>query len=145
VMGFEAIGHRSLPPLQLAALIGVGLVCGLLYIWHARRAAHPIIDLSLLRTGTFRISLLGGNPCRFASGAAPFLLAVMLQVGFGLSPLAAGLITFTGAAGSLLMKLVAAPIIQRLGFKRVLTVNAVITGAFIAMCALFRADTPIWL
>ena len=145
VMGFEAIGHRSLPPLQLTALIGVGLICGLLYIWHARRAAHPIIDLSLLRTATFRISILGGNLCRFAIGAAPFLLAIMLQVGFGLSPLAAGLITFTGAAGSLLMKLVAAPIIQRLGFKRVLTVNAVITGAFIAMCALFRADTPTWL
>ena len=144
VMGFGAIGHRSLPPQQLAGLIGLGLVCGLIYIWHARRAANPIIDLSLLRIPSFRISILGGNLCRFAIGAAPFLLAIMLQVGFGLSPLAAGLITFTGAAGSLLMKLVAAPIIQRFGFKRVLTINAVITGAFIALCALFRADTPVW-
>lgn len=145
VMGFEAIGHRSLPPAQLGGLIGIGLACGLLYIWHARRAANPIIDLSLLRIPSFGISTLGGNLCRFAIGATPFLLAIMLQVGFGLSPLAAGLITFTGAAGSLLMKLVAAPIIQRFGFKRVLTVNAVITGAFVALCAFFRADTPIWL
>jgi len=145
VMGFEAIGHRSLPPLQLGGLIGLGVICGLLYVWHARRAAHPIIDLSLLRTPSFAISILGGNLCRFAIGATPFLLAIMLQVGFGLSALAAGLITFTGAAGALLMKLVAAPIIQRFGFKQVLTVNAVIAGAFIALCALFRADTPIWL
>lgn len=145
VMGFEAIGHRSLPPLQLGALIGTGIVCGVLYIWHARVAANPIIDLSLLRIPSFAISTLGGNLCRFAIGATPFLLAIMLQVGFGLSPLAAGLITFTGAAGSLLMKLVAAPIIQRFGFKRVLTVNAVITGAFVALCALFRAETPIWI
>lgn len=144
VMGFEAIGHRSMPPMQLAGLIGLGLVCGLLYIVHARRAAAPIIDLALLRVPTFAISVLGGNLCRFAIGAAPFLLAIMLQVGFGLSPLAAGLITFTGAAGSLLMKLVAAPIIQRFGFKQVLTVNAIITGAFVALCALFRADTPVW-
>ena len=145
VMGFEAIGHRSLPPLQLGGLIAIGLICGLLYVWHARRAANPIIDLSLLRVPSFSISILGGNLCRFAIGAAPFLLAIMLQVGFGLSPLAAGLITFTGAAGALLMKLVAAPIIRRFGFKRVLTVNAIITGLFVALCALFRADTPIWL
>lgn len=145
VMGFEALGHRSLPPAQLGGLIAVGLVCGLLYVWHARRAAHPIIDLSLLRIPTFGISTLGGNLCRFAIGATPFLLAIMLQVGFGLSPFAAGLITFTGAAGSLLMKLVATPIIQRFGFKRVLTVNAIITGAFVALCALFREDTSIWL
>lgn len=145
VMGFEAIGHRSLPPLQLAGLIGVGLLSGLLYIWHARRAANPIIDLSLLRVPSFAISTLGGNLCRFAIGAAPFLLAIMLQVGFDLSALAAGLITFTGAAGSLLMKLVAAPIINRFGFKRVLVVNALITGSFVALCAFFRADTPVWL
>lgn len=145
VMGFEAIGHRSLPPLHLGGLIALGLVCGLLYVWHAKRAANPIIDLSLLKVPTFAIATLGGNLCRFGIGATPFLLAIMLQVGFGLSALAAGLITFTGAAGALLMKLVAAPIIQRFGFKRVLAVNAVITGAFIALCALFKADTPVWL
>lgn len=145
VMGFEAIGHRSLPPQQLGGLIALGLICGALYIWHARRAANPIIDLSLLRVPTFAIATLGGNLCRFSIGATPFLLAIMLQVGFGLSAFAAGLITFTSAAGALLMKLVAAPIIRRFGFKRVLVVNAVITGVFIALCALFKAHTPIWL
>src|SRR5690606_33820899 len=88
VMGFEAIGHRSLAPAQLGGLIALGLVCGLLYIWHARRASDPIIDLSLLRVPTFAISVLGGNLCRFAIGATPFLLAIMLQVGFGLSAFA---------------------------------------------------------
>jgi len=40
---------------------------------------------------------------------------------------------------------VATPIIRRFGFKRVLMVNAVVTGLFIALCALFRADTPVWI
>jgi len=145
VSGFEAIGHRSLPLTQLLALVGVGLACGLLYIWHARHTEHPIIDLSLLRTPTFAISTLGGNLCRFAVGATPFLLAILLQVGFGLSPFSAGMITFTSAVGAMAMKLVATPIIQRFGFKRVLTANALITGLFVALCGLFRADTPIWI
>jgi EmrB/QacA subfamily drug resistance transporter len=144
VSGFEALGHQSIPLGQLLALIGTGLVSGILYIAHARRSEHPILDLSLLRTPSFAISTLGGNLCRFAIGATPFLLAILLQVGFGLSPFAAGMITFTSAVGAMAMKLVATPIIQHFGFKKVLVVNAVLAGSFVALCGLFRADTPIW-
>lgn len=145
VSSFEAMGHQSMPLTELLILAGTGLVCGLLYIWHARRIDYPIIDLSLLRTPTFAISTLGGNLCRFAIGASPFLLAILLQVGFGLSPFAAGMITFTSAVGAMIMKFVATPIIQHFGFKRVLAFNAVLTGVFVALCGLFRADTPIWI
>src|SRR3546814_18238876 len=71
----------------------------------AKHTEDPIIDLSRLRTPTFAISTLGGNLCRFAIGATPFLLAILLQVGFGLSPFSAGMITFTSAVGALAMKL----------------------------------------
>ncbi len=144
VFSFEALGHQSMPLSEVLILAGTGLTCGVLYIWHAKRTRHPIIDLSLLRIPTFAIATLGGNLCRFAIGASPFLLAILLQVGFGLSPFSAGMITFTAAVGAMMMKLVATPIIQRFGFKRVLIVNAMLTGIFIALCALFRSDTPIW-
>ncbi|AZY50391.1 DHA2 family efflux MFS transporter permease subunit [Bordetella avium] len=145
VSGFEALGHGLLEPGLLAALLLGGLACGLLYIWHAKRVEHPIIELALLRIPTFAISTLGGNLCRFAVGAMPFLLAMLLQVGFGLSPLSAGLITFASAAGALLMKFVATPIVQRFGFRRVLMVNAVLTGIFVMCCAFFTRDTPVWM
>src|SRR5690606_28539591 len=61
------------------------------------------------------------------------------------SPFSAGMITFTGAIGSIAMKLVATPIIKHFGFKRVLIANALLAGAFVALCGSFRADTPIWL
>lgn len=145
VSGFEALGHGLVSPLTVAALLGGGLVCGLLYVWHARRAPHPIIDLALLRVPTFAISTLGGNLCRFAVGAVPFLLAMLLQVGFGLSPFSAGMITFASAAGALLMKFVAARIVTRFGFRRVLTINAVLTGLFIMFNGAFTPTTPVWL
>ncbi|GAB2885915.1 DHA2 family efflux MFS transporter permease subunit [Paralcaligenes ginsengisoli] len=145
VSGFEAIGHSSMPMVNLLLLVGTGLVCGLLYCWHAKHAEYPIIDLNLLRTPTFAISVLGGNLCRFAVGATPFLLAILLQVGFGLSPFSAGMITFTSAVGAMIMKFVATPIIQRFGFKRILMFDALIAGAFVALCSLFRPETPIWI
>lgn len=145
VSGFEAIGRDVMPLPLLLGLIAVGAACGFLYAWHARRIEHPIIDLSLMRTPTFAISTLGGNLCRFSVGATPFLLAMLLQVGFGLTPFAAGMITFASAAGALLMKFVATPIVRHFGFRRVLTVNALLTGMFIMVCATFTPATPVWL
>jgi len=148
VVSFEAIGHQSLPLAVIAALTGVGVVCALLYRWHARRYArhhaHPILDLELMKIRTFAVSVLGGNLCRFAVGGVPFLLVMLLQVGFGMTPLAAGLITFASAAGALLMKFVARPILSRLSFRRVLSVNAVLTGVFVIACVVFTPSTPAW-
>jgi len=144
VSAFEAVGRNVMSSGSLLGLIAVGLGCGYGYLRHSRKRAYPIIDLSLMRIPTFAISTLGGNLCRFTVGATPFLLAMLLQVGFGLTPFAAGMITFAGAAGALLMKFVATPILRRFGFRRVLTVNAVLTGLSVAVCALFSAGTPAW-
>jgi len=43
------------------------------------------------------------------------------------------------------MKFVASPILTQFGFRRTLTINALLTGIFIAVCALFDDTTPGWL
>jgi len=144
VMGFESIGRDMIPvPAQLGIILA-GALCGWLYVLHARRAAHPILDLGLMRIPTFAISTLGGNLCRFGVGAMPFLLAMLLQVGFGLTPFAAGLITFASAAGALLMKFVATGVVRRFGFRRVLIGNGLLTTVFILACVGFTPATPVW-
>ena len=72
----------------------------------------------------------------------PFLLPLFFQLGFGLSPLQSGLLTFASAVGAIAMKTTAAPIIRRFGFKRVLVTNAVVSSLFLAAIALFTAGTP---
>src|SRR5262249_42896395 len=106
------------------------------------RVPTPVIDLSLLHTRTYRISLVGGTIFRVGIGAIPFLLPLMLQLGLGMSPFESGLLTFTSAAGALCMKLTAGPIIRRFGFRPVLVWNAVISSAFLLSYALFRQNTP---
>lgn len=142
VFCFDALGHDVLAPATVAALLGVGLLCGFLYVKHAQRSPHPILDFRLLKIPTFSISLLGGNLCRLAVGAVPFLLAMQLQVAFGMGPFAAGMLTFAGALGALMMKMTAGPIIKRYGFRRTLVVNAVLTGGSVIGCVLFTPATP---
>jgi len=127
-------------PLRLNLAISAYLLCA--YVMHARRTTDPAVDLSLFRIPTFAASLLGGAFARLGVGATPFLLAMLLQIGFGLSALEAGAMTFTSAAGALFMKTTAPPIIRTFGFRRVLVVNTVITALIFISYALFTATTP---
>ena len=74
-------------------------------------------------------------------GALPFLLAMLLQLVFGLSPFASGMLTFTSAAGALFMKVTATPIIRRFGFRSVLIGNGVLSAFIMMSYALFRPTT----
>ena len=144
VFGFEALGHRLLPGPLVAALLAGGLLSAALYVRHARRIADPLIDLRLLRIPTFSAAIWAGNLFRLGSASQPFLLVLLFQVGFGLSPLAAGLLTLASGAGALTMKFLSVRIVQRLGFRRTLMGNALASSLSIAACAFFQVDTPYW-
>jgi EmrB/QacA subfamily drug resistance transporter len=145
VYGFDNLGHDALPAVVVAAMLVGGVLCGALYVFHARRTPHAILDLKLLEIRTFTASAVGGLFSRLMIGASPFLLALLLQLGFGLTAFQAGLLTFAGAVGALAMKATARPIIRLFGFKTVLIVNAVATALTSGIYALFRPTTPHWL
>ncbi|MGP0818160.1 MFS transporter, partial [Escherichia coli] len=77
----------SRPGTGLVALILLvaGLGMGVAYFRHARHVADPIVDPALMRVPTFRLSVIAGSLTRITQGAQPFLLPLMLQLGFGLT------------------------------------------------------------
>ncbi|MFO1089188.1 MAG: DHA2 family efflux MFS transporter permease subunit [Hyphomicrobiales bacterium] len=142
IFGLTVVGRDLFPAWVAPALSATGAVLIALYVWHAYHRAHPILNLRLLGIETFRSSVTGGTLFRIGVGAIPFLLPLMLQVGFGLNAFASGSLTFAAAAGALMMKFSARPILKQLGFRTVLVVNAFICSAFLAVYALFTPATP---
>ncbi|SFL63521.1 drug resistance transporter, EmrB/QacA subfamily [Bradyrhizobium sp. NFR13] len=143
--GLSVAGLNLLPWPIVAALVGIGTVSMTLYVIHARRTASPVLDFSLMRLVTLRAAIIGGFLFRLGIGALPFLLPLLMQVGFGLSPFQSGMVTFGSAVGAMGMKTLAARIIRAFGFRNVMTVNAVVSSIFLAACALFTATTPLML
>ena len=123
-------------------LLAVGGVCLGFYVRHAGRVSHPIIDLALLKIPTYAMASIGGFLFRVGLGALPFLLPLLLQVGFGLSALNSGMLTFASAAGAMLMKTSAVRVLRTLGFRIVLVGDALISAAFLFGYSLFRPSTP---
>lgn len=142
VFGFTTIGQGLFPTEIVFGLIAIGITSCWLYVRHARKTPNPLLDLNLLRIDTFYASIVGGFLFRIGVGASPFLLPLFLQLGFGMTPLQSGMLTFATAVGAIAMKTTAAPILRRVGFKRVLVWNAVISALFIATASLFSAATP---
>jgi EmrB/QacA subfamily drug resistance transporter len=142
IFGFENLGRDVLPPLAVAGLFLTGFASLGIYWRYATDNPGAILDLSLFRIQTFTASVVGGGFMRLAMGATPFMLALLLQIGFGMSPFRAGLLTFMSAAGALIMKTTAPPILRRFGFRSVLTVNAVITGITFIAYGVFKPTTP---
>jgi len=140
--GFTVIGQPLFPPAFVVGLLIVGAIACTLYVRHALNTPAPLLDLRLLKIDTFFANIVGGFLFRIGVGATPFLLPLFLQLGFGMTPLQSGLLTFATAVGAIAMKTTAAPIIRRFGYKPVLVWNAGLTSLFIAATALFTAATP---
>ncbi len=141
--GFELLGRTDTPWAQALGCLAVGLAGGAAAVWHARRAAHPLIDLSALTIPTFAMAIWGGSLFRIAIGTVPFLLPLLLQVGFGLNAFASGLLVLALFAGNIGIKPFTTPILRRFGFRNVLIVNGLLNAASILGCALLSADTPV--
>jgi EmrB/QacA subfamily drug resistance transporter len=145
--GLDLIGQRQAASLATGAtLLALAAAAGVLAIRHVRRARHPLIRLDALGHRTFFVSCVsGGTISRAAISATPFLLPLMFQVGYGLSPVQSGLLLLVYMAANLLMKTITNPILTRWGIKAVLVWNGLIASTFIAACALVAPQVPLWL
>jgi MFS family permease len=140
--GLSAMGLEFLPTSVVASLLCGGAISAGAYLIHARRTPAPILDLNLFRLPTFRASIFGGFLFRLGIGALPFLLPLLLQIGFHLTPFESGLITFTTALGSMFMKAAVASVLHRYGYRKVLIYNALISSVFLTACASFVQGMP---
>ncbi len=142
VFGLSIVSLPALPPVVGAITVATGIAAGAIYLVHARRAKNPLLALDLFRDPLFRASVLGGGLFRIGIGAVPFLLPLMFQLAFGLTPFQSGMITFVNALGAIGMKFVAARFFRAVGFRRVLTGGALLAAATVAINGFFTPATP---
>ena len=141
----ETLGFNLIPwTMQIAALV-VGIAAAVGFVHHARRADKPVLDLSLLKLKTFRVSCTGGTLVRIGIGATPFLMPLLLQIAMGWSPLQAGSLTIAMAIGALASRPLATRMMRLFGFRGILVWTAALVAAFTIAPGFFRASTPVWI
>lgn len=142
VFGTSLISMPVLPSATALSCTGIGLMAGGIYVLHMRRTSNPVLDLAVFREPTFRATTIGTALMLIGCASLPYLTALMLQLGFGLSAFEAGLLTFSGAIGALVAKFVVAPLFRRIGLRRAMIVSAALAGIGIGLKATLEPGTP---
>jgi len=140
----ELAGRGIIPFWAVITLAVAAAGFGTAYARHARGQTRPLLDFGLMRLPSFAISVIGGSLFRVGVGAVPFLLPMLMQLGFGRSASASGMITFAAAAGAVISKPGTQAVLHRYGFRRVLVVNGIASSVGLAAYAAFRPSWPIW-
>jgi EmrB/QacA subfamily drug resistance transporter len=133
----------SLPTIIATLVAAVLLLAG--FWFYARKAPAPAVDMGLFRIRSFRVGTLAGGLCRIGMNGVPFLLPLMLQVGFGLSPIASGSLTFIGSVGAVLIRTLISPLLRRLGFRFVMITSAIAGSLCLAGFTLIGPHTSHWI
>lgn len=144
-IAMEGLGELHLPHLRVMLLLVAGMACLAAYWLRAGRIDNPLFSPSLFKTRTFAVGILGNLFARLGGGALPFLVPLLLQVALGYSPSQAGMSMLPLSAAAMLAKWVARPIIERLGYRIVLTGNTLFLGIMLAAMGLVSEQTPYWL
>lgn len=142
MIGMETVARSLVPGYVTIGMIAGGLAFAFCYYLHARRCDAPLLDFTLMRLPSFGLSFTAMMLFRTGIGAIPFLLPMMLQVGFGDAAVESGLITFASSAGALVMKPAAQYALRMFGFRDTLIWNGIASAIMLAACAAFRPTWP---
>lgn len=139
--GMELFGEKIVATwLALSVILG-GILLFLLYIRHPT----PLISLGLFNTRTFSVGIAGNIASRLGTGCVPFLMPLMLQVGFGYPALIAGCMMAPTAMGSILAKSTVTQVLRWFGYRKTLVGVTVFIGLMIAQFSLQSAALPVWM
>lgn len=144
--GLESLAHGSIERLYSGLLMVAGALLFIAAVRHLLRTPDPLLNLSPFQLQTFSLATLwAGTYIRTGINATPFLLPLLLQLIFGLSPVAAGGYVLVYFLGNLGMKTISTATLRTFGFRTVLVVNGVLCGLAIMATALFSQTMAQWL
>ena len=142
--GLSALSETTANLSMALIILVISVLLLIAYGLHSRRQAHPIVKTDLLRLRTFQISILGNLLSRLGFGGVPFLIPLMLQIGFGYSAELSGLLMAPTAIGILIAKSIALRLLRMLGYKRLLIFNTLAAGLSIWVFTLITSATSIY-
>jgi predicted MFS family arabinose efflux permease len=130
---------------QIVSLIAASIVLLPAFVLVERRAAEPILPLSLFRNRTFAVTSADGFIVGFALFGAVTYLPLYLQITKGSSPTRSGLELVPLMAGVLVTSILSGNLITRWGRYRPFPIagTAVMVIGLVLLSRL-HADTPTW-
>lgn len=122
-----------------------GLAVIAVFLWVESRSSHASFDVKLFKNRGYAVSLTAVTLSFFALSGITFSLPFYLQILRGYDTLVAGLCFVPFAAGQLLAAPRSARMVQKFGYRKVMTTGLVIVFLALLSLVFLQLDTPIWI
>jgi Na+/melibiose symporter-like transporter len=130
VYGLAQVGrHGSIAAAEPLAFLAGGIALVALFVVHALRAEHPLLDVRLFAGRGFRTAAATNLVLGIALFGVALLLPLYFQLVRGQSPLHTGLLLIPQGAGAAVAISIAGALTDRVGARRVVPVGVVIALA----------------
>ncbi|MCB0914254.1 MAG: MFS transporter [Actinobacteria bacterium] len=141
--------HASETRSFLAVSVWLPMLAGVLvialFLTLEARSDHRSFDVALFRNRGYAVSLTAVSLAFFALSGITFTLPFYLQLLRDFSTLQAGLCFLPFAAGQLLAAPRSAKLVNRFGYRKVMSIGLTIVGFALLGLARLEIDTPLWL
>lgn len=145
VFGLSALSESIMDLRFSLVILILSIVLMVTYFRYSRHQTHPIVKMDLFIFRTFRVSAIGNLISRIGFSGVPFLLPLLLQIGFGMTAETAGLMLSPIALGILIAKPIFLPILRIMGYKRLLIINTCVSGLSILLFAFVTQFTSLYI
>ncbi|WP_345718493.1 MDR family MFS transporter [Angustibacter luteus] len=128
-----------------ALMVGGSLLMGVLLVLVERRAAEPVLPMSLFRNRTIALALVASVAVGVAMFGTSVFLSQYMQLARGKTPTVSGLLTIPMMVGLLVSSTIVGQLISRTGiWKRYMVTGAVVLTVGLALMGTVRYDTAWW-
>ena len=142
--GVEILSKDGVSYFYSLLIIGFSLLLLWFNVRYSKHISHPLIDYSVMKINSYKVTILTGSVSRMIIGVFPYLVPLMFQEGFGLNPFESGLLFLSTMVGNLSMKSLTVWIMHRFRFRTILIVNGCFSALFTFFTALLMPTTPVY-
>jgi EmrB/QacA subfamily drug resistance transporter len=136
-LGVEHLARPHWGAVGSAAIFAASIAIFAFYAIRSRGRVGAALDLSLFSSRAFSVGVIAGGIGRVGLNSSAFLLPLLLQIGFGMAPLAAAGLTSLSAVGAFAAKPLLRWSIRSFGYSitlvSVAVLGAMLMGSFAAM------------
>jgi DHA2 family multidrug resistance protein-like MFS transporter len=142
VYGLTELARSGWRPVPVAAVVA-GIVIGAVFVRRQRTLPEPLLDLRLLKNGTFVSAMSGMTLSTMLTGAVMLLVTQYFELDQGLSPVRAGLCMVSAAVTMTASSLLAPRLARRIRPAYVITVGLGVAIAGLVLITQARGLAPV--
>jgi EmrB/QacA subfamily drug resistance transporter len=141
----EMLNHYEIASQTTVFLTGgIGVILFLILIIHCLKTKNPIFDFAIFKIKTFRVGFSVNVSAYMTNASIAFLLPLMYQEVFHLSPAKSGTLILPIAFGYLICRSFASKIIPKLGFRRSICIASMLVGIAVILIGHIESTTSIY-